>query len=29
LLEKAEKTCLITCSLKAEPVLQSDVTIAG
>jgi len=29
LLEKAEKTCLITCSLKAEPVLTTDVTIAA
>ena len=29
LLEKAEKTCLITCSLKAEPVLTTDVKIAG
>lgn len=29
LLEKAEKTCLITCSLKAEPVLTTDVAIAG
>lgn len=29
LLEKAEKTCLITCSLKAEPVLRVDVTIAA
>jgi len=28
LLEKAEKTCLVTCSLKAEPVLTADVTIA-
>jgi peroxiredoxin-like protein len=26
LLEKAEKTCLITCSLKAESVLTADVT---
>ena len=26
LLEKAEKTCLITCSLKAESVLTVDVT---
>jgi organic hydroperoxide reductase OsmC/OhrA len=29
LLEKAEKTCLITCSLKAEPKLTTDVSIAG
>jgi organic hydroperoxide reductase OsmC/OhrA len=29
LLEKAEKTCLITCSLKAEPKLTADVAIAG
>lgn len=29
LLEKAEKTCLITCSLKAEPKLTTDVAIAG
>ena len=29
LLEKAEKTCLITCSLKAEPKLTTDVKIAG
>jgi organic hydroperoxide reductase OsmC/OhrA len=26
LLEKAEKTCLITCSLKAESVLAAEVT---
>jgi len=29
LLEKAEKTCLITCSLKAEPKLTTNVEIAG
>jgi len=29
LLEKAEKACLITNSLKAEPVLTADVTIAA
>jgi peroxiredoxin-like protein len=29
LLEKAEKTCLITCSLKAEPKLTTQVQIAG
>ena len=29
LLEKAEKACLITNSLKAEPVLSADVTIAA
>jgi organic hydroperoxide reductase OsmC/OhrA len=29
LLEKAEKTCLITCSLKAEPKLTTEVEIAG
>lgn len=29
LLEKAEKTCLITNSLKAKPVLTADVTIAA
>jgi peroxiredoxin-like protein len=29
LLEKAENTCLITCSLKAEPKLTTDVKIAG
>ena len=29
LVEKAERTCLITCSLKAEPVLTIDVAIAG
>jgi len=29
LLEKAEKTCLITNSLKAEPVLTADVTLAA
>ncbi len=29
LLEKAEKTCLITCSLKAESHLTADVTIAS
>jgi peroxiredoxin-like protein len=29
LLEKADKTCLITCSLRAEPLLATDVTIAG
>lgn len=29
LLEKAETSCLITRSLKAEPVLTADVTIAG
>ena len=28
LLEKAEKTCLITCSLKAEAKLTTDVKIA-
>ena len=29
LLEKAEKTCLITCSLKSESKLSTDVKIAG
>jgi peroxiredoxin-like protein len=29
LLEKAEKTCLITCSLKAESKLTAEVEIAG
>jgi len=29
LLEKAEKTCLITCSLQAESVLNADVTTAA
>ena len=29
LLEKAEKTCLITCSLKAENKLTANVEIAG
>jgi peroxiredoxin-like protein len=29
LLEKAEKTCLITCSLKAEPALTTDVKVEG
>jgi organic hydroperoxide reductase OsmC/OhrA len=29
LLEKAEKGCLITNSLKAKPVLTADVTIAA
>ncbi len=29
LVEKAERTCLITCSLKAELVLTIDVAIAG
>ncbi|HUL82163.1 MAG TPA: OsmC family protein [Gammaproteobacteria bacterium] len=29
LLEKAEKGCLITNSLKAEPVLTADVTVAA
>lgn len=29
LLEKAEKTCLITCSLRAESVLTAEVTIGS
>ena len=29
LLEKAEKSCLITCSLKAESLLTADVTIGS
>jgi len=29
LLEKAEKGCLITNSLKAETVLTADVTVAA
>ena len=29
LLEKAEKGCLITSSLKAEPVLKAEVTISS
>jgi len=29
LLEKAEKACLITASLKAEPKLTTDVTISA
>lgn len=29
LLEKSDKSCLITCSLKAEPVLTTEVAIAG
>ena len=29
LIEKAEKTCLITCSLKAESVLTVDVTTSS
>ena len=29
LLEKAEKACLVTNSLKAEAVLTTDVTLAG
>jgi peroxiredoxin-like protein len=28
LLEKAEKTCLVTCSLKAHALLETEVTIA-
>ena len=29
LLEKAEKSCLITCSLKAESLLTAEVTIGS